>query len=281
MRLINTIDTIYDCFIDGQFKMLAWDKYVEKNYLNINQICKEDIKNYDFDSDVLPVLNNVLKSSEKLTVLNNSFAACVDVLSNDLSQLFPKEIDLDIILYLGLCNGAGWATTVDERNVILLGIEKIIELDWQDEVMMKSLIFHEIGHVWHNACGNLNPQGSTQNDQSLVQLYQEGVAMRCEQLLIKNENFYHQDKNGWLAWCNSNLSSITQEYQRRIKKSESTQDFFGDWCNYKGYSDVGYYLGCEFIKYLENQHTLSQIINLNIIELKNLFSSFEKLLCED
>ncbi|MFI3283761.1 MAG: hypothetical protein R3Y57_01625 [Erysipelotrichaceae bacterium] len=274
MRIINTIESISDCFVDGQFKMSAWDKYVEENHLNIKEICKEDIKNYNFDNDVLPVLNNVIKSKEKLTVLHNSFSACVDVLSNELSQLFAEEIDLDIILYLGLCNGAGWATTIDDRNVILLGIEKIIELDWQDEVMMKSLIFHEIGHIWHNVCGNLNLQGSTQDDQSLVQLYQEGVAMRCEQLLIKNENFYHQDKNDWLTWCNSNFSSIKQEYQRRIQNSESTQDFFGDWCNYKGYSDVGYYLGCRFIKFSENHYTLSEIINLNIVEVKKLFDLF-------
>ena len=62
---------------------------------------------------------------------------------------FENGVETDIILYLGLCNGAGWATSLDGRDAVLLGIEKIIELNWQDESAMQALIFHEIGHIWH------------------------------------------------------------------------------------------------------------------------------------
>lgn len=52
------------------------------------------------------------------------------------------------------------------------------------------------------------------------------------------------DKDGWLEWCRNNLSSIKREYAKRIASYTSGQDFFGDLYIYKGYSDVGYYLGC-------------------------------------
>lgn len=42
-------------------------------------------------------------------------------------------MDVDIILYLGLASGAGWATTLGGKRVILLGVEKIIEIDWYDK----------------------------------------------------------------------------------------------------------------------------------------------------
>lgn len=274
MRVINTIDNILDCFIDEQFKLVAWEAYIEENSLDVKEKCKEDVKEYDFDKDIIPVLNNVIQNKEKLETLNHSFTLAIDVLRNNLIKLFDSEAEIDIILYLGLCNGAGWATTIRNRNTILLGIEKIIELDWQDEVSMQALIFHEIGHIWHDVHGNLYPKGALPRDKSLVQLYQEGVAMRCEQFLCQNDYFYHQDKNGWLHWCDSNLLTLKEEYKNRIYSNRSTQDFFGDWCDYQGYSDVGYYLGCKFIKFLENDYTLLEIIKFDITELKNAFASF-------
>ena len=38
-------------------------------------------------------------------------------------------IDVEIVLYLGLCNGAGWVVTIDNKTYCLLGIEKILELN--------------------------------------------------------------------------------------------------------------------------------------------------------
>lgn len=181
---------------------------------------------------------------------------------------------MDIILYLGLCNGAGWATALDGRNAILLGIEKIIELDWQNEADMQALIFHEIGHIWHKTYGVLYPKTQSKGEESLVQLYQEGIAMVCEHILCQDNNYYHQNKNDWLTWCKDNKLEIKQEYLNRIDNNISTQDFFGDWCNYKGHSDVGYYLGCEFVKHLQQHYSLFDIANLNINQLYEQYKTF-------
>lgn len=274
MRVINTYDKIQNCFSQNIFDIDAWRNYTREFSFELSQKCEQDSKGYDFLKDIAPVLNNVVLNKEAALLTNTSFIAVTKQLISNINKLFKDDVDLDIILYLGLCNGAGWATTLDGRNTILLGIEKIIELNWQNEDDMQALIFHEIGHIWHKTYGNLYPRAYSKGAKSLVQLYQEGIAMVCEQILCQNDNYFHQDKKGWLDWCTANKSVIKQEYLKRIRGNISTQDFFGDWCNYKGYSDVGYYLGCEFIKYLQQQYSLVDIVNLNITELNKQFKAF-------
>jgi len=50
----------------------------------------------------------------------------------------------------------------------------------------------------------------------------------------------------------------------RDQSNESAQDFFGDWQNYKGYSDVGYYIGCEFVKFLRQKYSMDELANMEI-----------------
>lgn len=127
---------------------------------------------------------------------------------------------------------------------------------------MSSLIYHELGHIWHDTFDNLYYKTNNRCENSIWQLYREGIAMYCEQLICNNFSFYHQDKNGWLKWCDENRKTLFVEYLRGIDMCESTQDFFGDWNNYRGYSDVGYYLGCEFIKWLLNRYSLVEVAKL-------------------
>lgn len=216
------------------------------------------------------------ENKDKMALANHSFIAVTSDLKNNINKLFHEEIELDIVLYLGLCNGAGWATTLDNRNAILLGIEKIIELNWQSKSQMQALIFHEIAHIWHKTYGILYPHTSSQGEKSIVQLYQEGIAMVCEQILYQDINHYHQNKNGWLDWCITNKNQIKREYLKRINNCEGTQDFFGNWCSYQGYSDVGYFLGCEFIKYLQEKFSLVEIANLKVSTLLQHFKMFAK-----
>lgn len=133
MQIINTFDTISNCFVNGKFNMDAWRKYTKSISLELSDRCEQDAKEYDFDADIIPVLHNLIQHKEKCAIANDSFNAISKELKNNIGKLFDNDIDLDIILYLGLCNGAGWATSLDNRNVILLGIEKIVELDWQDK----------------------------------------------------------------------------------------------------------------------------------------------------
>ena len=114
----------------------------------------------------------------------------------------------------------------------------------------------------------------------MLQLWQEGIAMVCEQILSGDERYYHQDENGWLAWCQEQEPMIKKEYGRRLEQEESTQDFFGDWCKFCGYSDVGYYLGCRFVRWMMEEHDLRKIAAMGYEQLRESYTRFagEKLI---
>ena len=272
MKVINTCNEIKKTFADG-FSIELWRGYAERISAELPSKCEKDASGYDFEKEVRPIVDEAL-SEEKINTLDNNFRKVIDNLNSNLAKLFDEEPDINIILYLGLCNGAGWATTLDGKNTVLLGVEKIIELDWGDEANMRALILHEIGHLWHKLNGNLYLPDFTKRRKSIQQLYQEGVAMVCEQILCDDDEFYHQNKNGWLDWCKKNENEIKKEYLRRLDEKESVQDFFGDWCSYKGHSDVGYFLGCQFVRYLMKTNSLKEIAGLSYSELNRKFSEY-------
>lgn len=271
MKIINTCNQIKSAFKDG-FSLSVWREYAADISSQLPQKCEADAKKYNFEKELLPVLSAAL-DEEKIDFVSATFQTVIATLNSNLSKLFDSEPDINIILYLGLCNGAGWATTLDGKNTVLLGLEKIIELGWGDEPNMRALIMHEIGHLWHKLNGHLYLPDFTKRRKSIQHLYQEGVAMVCEQILCDDE-FYHQDKDGWLQWCRENETQIKREYLRRLNEKESVQDFFGDWCSYNGHCDVGYYLGCRFVRYLMRQHTLKEIANFSYRKLNKEYMAF-------
>lgn len=278
MKIINTCEKIKVFFQEGFDKEL-WRKYTSEISEELTLKCENDAKKYDFNKDILPVIENALYK-EKLDALSENFNVVVKMLNANLSELFDNEPDISIILYLGLCNGAGWATTLEGKNTVLLGVEKIIELSWHDEENMRALIFHEIGHLWHKLNGNLRILEFTKRRKGIAQLYCEGVAMVCEHILCGDNDFYHQDKDGWLDWCYKNENEIKREYLRRLDEKESVQDFFGDWCSFNGHSDVGYFLGCRFIEHLMKTHSLKDIANMKYRVLNKKFTEFANTVIE-
>lgn len=81
--------------------------------------------------------------------------------------------------------------------MILLGIEKILELSWYDEDSMYGLIYHELGHIYHKQYGAFEQEGRNQSQNFIWQLFTEGIAMYFEQLLMNDLSYYHQNKDGW------------------------------------------------------------------------------------
>lgn len=115
-------------------------------------------------------------------------------------------------------------------------------------------------------------------DRAIWQLYSEGVAMYFEQLLYDDENFYHQDIDGWLNWCNKNRTKLFYEYIRVIENNESHQKFYGDWCSYLGVSDIVYYLGCELIKFSLKTRRISDILDLSLNDIEIILYSISEYL---
>jgi len=270
VQIIDSLKDISSCYENGVFSLNRWRCYMQNVYPSAIQLIEEDSARYDLQKDIVPVLNAVLSKPAKLKQLHQSFHSVIHQLEADIQQLFHTTIEADIVLYLGLCNGAGWAVTMNGKYIVLLGIEKIVELNWVDRDSMIALLYHELGHLWHHQERKLPWGGET--EKAMWQLYCEGVAMYFEQQLCHNDHFFHQDQNGWLKWCTKNRRRLFAEYLRRVEHNESVQVFFGDWCRFEGHSDVGYYLGAELIRKALKEYSVNQIPDLSLPEIKRLLS---------
>lgn len=99
--------------------------------------------------------------------------------------------------------------------------------------------------------------------------------MYFEQTLIGDYNYFHQDKNGWKNWCDSNLNQIKKDFYNDLENMTSNnQRYFGDWVTYKGYSDVGYYLGTKFVQFICKDYTFDDILSFDIEKVEKLFKKF-------
>ena len=141
---------------------------------------------------------------------------------------------------------------------------------------MNGLICHELGHVYQKQYGTLKREFDNFEDSFLWQLFTEGVAMCFEQTVVGDAEYYHQDKNGWKAWCDGHFEQIRSDFARDLKTmSQADQRYFGDWVSYNGRGDVGYYLGCRFVRYILSDYGFDEIICFDIAKVKELFERFK------
>lgn len=280
IRIIDTYEEIDSLFIDGLFSHEKWETYINFVYSGSAKIFVNDLNeclnsgNYTYEKDVLPIINAVYKHHQ-LEMLHSSFCKVTNDLNAKISMHFDCELDVDIVLYVGLCNAAGWVTNINGRDVILLGVEKILELNWYDENSMYGLIYHELGHVYHNQYGKLDQKHENKACNFVWQLFTEGIAMYFEQSLVDDYNYYHQDKNGWLKWCDNHFHQILADFYHDLDTMTIyNQRYFGDWANYNGQGDVGYYLGAKFVQELCTKYRFQELINFDIAEIHKEYVSF-------
>ena len=270
IKIVDTYPQISSLFENGMFCQTKWEAYINSVYADCAHVFKDDLKEclesgcYVYEKDVLPVLNAVCKHPE-LERLHTSFCNVTEGLNDKVIECFGRELDIDIVLYVGLCNGAGWVTNINGRDVILLGVEKILELNWCDINAMRGLVYHELGHVYHKQYGRFHQQSDSSSRNFVWQLFTEGIAMFFEQALVKDYNYYHQDSNGWLTWCESHFQQILADFYNDLPTmTRSNQRYFGDWVSYNEKGDVGYYLGTKFVQQLSRKYDFDRLINLDI-----------------
>ena len=281
IKIIDTLAQINSLFDDRTFNIGKWENYINSIYDKSADIFKNDLKeylesgDYIYEKDILPIINAVYDNIS-LQILQTSFYKVTDKLNDKIKEHFDNELDVDIVLYLGLCNGAGWVNNINGRDVILLGIEKILELNWCDEDSMYGLIYHELGHVYHKQYGEFE-QHSEDNERNFVwQLFTEGIAMYFEQILVGDTNYFHQNKNGWLDWCEENFQQIVANFYSDLPTmTRFNQRYFGDWVDYYGRSDVGYFLGAKFVQHLCDKIGFEQLIEMGIDEIYQEFCCFQ------
>jgi hypothetical protein len=86
---------------------------------------------------------------------------------------------------------------------------------------------------------------------------------------MADDNFFHQNVNGWMNWCDANIYRIKVDFNNDLANmSRSNQRYFGDWVNYYGKPDVGYYLGARFVQWLNKRYTFDEMIHFDISIIK-------------
>ena len=58
--------------------------------------------------------------------------------------------------------------------------------------------------------------------------------------------------------------------------TKSKQRYFGDWVNYYGKGDVGYFLGTKFVQKLTTKYDFNQLINLKIDDVYEEYLFFTR-----
>lgn len=170
------------------------------------------------------------------------------------------EGDLIIVIYVGIGCGAGWVTKYEGRPAILFGLENIAECSWTKPPAITGLIAHEMGHVIHF---DLRERADLKlGSDPWSQLYSEGYAMHCEQLLTGDDSWHmrsYSQTADWLAWCRANESRLAKEFVVAADNGQSVRQFFGSWHDIDGYKQTGYYLGARALKLLQAENSLVEL----------------------
>ena len=281
MRIIDTYSAILAAYEGNAFRFEKWKSYIDCVLPGASSLFISDVKQclgtgeVSWEKDYLPVLNAVALHDDLRERAHDSFCRVTEHLEHSLYDKFGKGLDVDIVFYLGLCNGAGWVTEYQKRQAVFLGIEKIMELNWCGTDEMYGLIYHELGHVYQGQYGVLERTFSNNADRFLWQLFTEGIAMYFEQVLVGDPDYYHQDKDGWKTWCDGHFEEIRADFDRDLKTMTfATQRYFGDWVEYHSHNDAGYYLGCRFVRYILSMYELDEMICFDMDTVAQLYRQF-------
>lgn len=285
MKTIDLSGDILSAYTGNQFDLEKWKNYMDRFLPGAKELCLADMREtidagYSWEKDYLPVLDAVAQDPEKLEKAVLSFRRVTEKLDERITERFGRSVDAELVLYLGLCNGAGWVTPVDGKPSVLLGIEKILELDWTDTNAMTGLIFHELGHVYQEQYGVLRRELAPLPDQLLWQLFTEGVAMVFEQEIAGGPECFHQYSADWKRWCDANAALILQSFRDDLPHmTHENQRYFGDWVSFHGHGDTGYYLGARFVRFLLREDSFDRIILYGIREVRDGFERFSVTRC--
>lgn len=292
--MINLIDTYKDLvnycekYKDESIKYMinGWLNEYISTYPELRDKCINNYKEEGFDwykialKKIFPSVKNnykMFKQAHKNIIKQYKYVI------EKFKNVFSIDIDINIVIYLGLGNGAGWATYYQGLPSVLLGLENIVDLNWVDEDTIYALISHELCHLAHESIRGKNngiiimeQKLKHNSDIALWNLYEEGFAQRCEQLIIGKEIYHQKEGHNWHKWCIYNKHKLCQLYLKCIEENKPVKKFYGTWYSIEGYSETGYFLGCEFIKELQHNMNIREIALLDFEKIKQLVTDYLK-----
>lgn len=244
--------------------MVLWPDLLEKQQENYRDI-KEDWRNIA-EEKVFPFLHSRLNPMQEA---HANLIEFIRPIHRSAMKIFNIDnFDVLYVIYTGIGCGAGWVTTLRNSQAILFGLEMIAECNWTDPDSLKGLIAHEIGHAIH---GKLRQDSELNQEKGpWWQLYTEGYAERCEQIII-GQNHWHEgaglNNPDWLEWCTANKGLLAGKFLQLVEEKADVSPFFGSWFDIQGYRQCGYYLGHEVILDLEKKCDIRKLALLKDIKL--------------
>lgn len=273
IKIIETFKYFVECFekkLDSsiEVKIDLWEKSYINKYPELEKKCKED---YEFSGykwrDIAKsmVFNRTKDDFFKMKQANNNILLMMPSINENVQKIFGISLDINIVLYAGLCNSAGWVDYYEGKRAILFGLDKIAELNWHTVQKLAPLVSHELCHVIHfELRGEDNlPDLVEKNNYNIGvwRLYEEGFAQFYQNKFLLSEN----DCRGteWAKKCIINKHELKKLYLSAMQeKGKGVQHFFGDWFEVLGISDTGYFLGAELIKELNKKYSAKFIAQL-------------------
>lgn len=286
--MVDVIDTFKDfkrCFqekwdLSIEEKIELWEKCYISKYPELEKKCKEDYCSNGYSWRKVAkkmVFNRTEKDFHKMVQAHENILLIMDTLNSRIDEVFNYSLDINIVLYCGLCNSAGWVDTYSNRRAILFGLDKIAELNWHTIEKLESLLAHELCHVVHFAIRGEDklPDNVEKNNYNngIWSLYEEGFAQFFQYRLLDKET----DSRGkeWFEKCKANERQLKKLYLTALfDKEKGVQNFLGDWFDVLGISDTGYYIGAEFIRVLDKQYNFECVAKLQFKEIEDWVLNF-------
>lgn len=252
-------------------KLRLWqDVYMSK----YPELLEKQIRNYEkegFDwreiavGKVFPRLNGYFPLMQEAR--ENLLRICGSTYERTV-RLLGINFPIFFVIYVGIGCGAGWATQYKAYPACLLGLEQIAKLGWHTKEKLKSLLAHEIGHLVHMTWRGGIEKSETCEEDPLFILYSEGFAKRCEYFILGKEAWNEANNENWVTWCKEHKRRLAKEYLYRTDSKKPVNDFFGDWLNIQGKKQTGYFLGWNFVLWLEKNHDLRDIATFPFEKVK-------------
>lgn len=268
-EIMNVVDLFTGYLYKEKDCYEYWFSYMEKD-TEIRDKCLQDYKDYNLDPKQVCEEKIFPYSKLDYDYMNQTVENIKEILSDFEQQenefINLKEFDFTVVLYHGLHNGAGWATDYKNKPAILLGIEKIVQLGWNEQTALENLIHHELAHLIHANLRNEDLEPYTNLVEMWInRLYIEGFATYFESKFSKSTR-----RDEWVQNCLNIETELKKEYKERLLQNpERCQDFYGDWYQVFELSDTGYFLGRQFIEKLLKQYTSIEVATLSIDTIKN------------
>jgi hypothetical protein len=196
-------------------------------------------------------------------------------------RVLSVDLDVTFVIYVGLGCGAGWATRYQGKPACLFGLETIAELGWHTPKRLEGLIAHELGHLIHEAWRGEGELEKLEED-PWFRLYSEGFAQRLEHVILGQESWHQAQDESWLSWCQEHRAELAEAFYERAVTGKSIREFFGSWFEFQGKRQIGYFLGHEFIRWLQRERGLGlqEIARLPLEEIRSQMESHRKAVLE-